>query len=107
MRVREMSEETRKNLSLAAKGRILLEEDKKKISTKRKGIILSVVTREKISLSAANLRGVKIEIVDKNTEEKFTFKTLTDAAKYLNVSRTAVSKALTNNTLIKKQFKIH
>ena len=74
--------------------------------TRRKGIILSVVTREKISSSAASLRGVKIEVVDINTEEKFTFKTLTDAAKYLNVSRTAVSKALTNNTLIKKQFKI-
>lgn len=63
----EVSEETRKNLSLAAKGRILTEEDRKKISSKRTGIQLSDVTRKKLSLSAADLRGVKVEIENVNS----------------------------------------
>lgn len=45
--VREVSEETRKNLSLAALGRRLTEEDKSKISSKREGIQLSDITRKK------------------------------------------------------------
>lgn len=104
--IREVSEETRKNLSLAAKGRILTEEDRKKISSKRKGIQLSDVTRKKISLSAVDLRGVKVEIENVNSNEKFEFHTLTDAAKYLEVSRTAIRKVLDSEKLIKKQYKI-
>lgn len=41
-----------------------------------------------------------------NTNEKFEFQTLTDAAKYLGVSRPAIKKALDNEKLIKKQYKI-
>ena len=104
--VREVSEETRKNLSLAAVGRILTEEDKIKISSKRKGIQLSDITRKKISLSSAVIRGIKIEVENVNTNEKYEFQTLTDAAKYLGVSRPAIKKALDNEKLIKKQYKI-
>lgn len=103
---REVSEDTRKNLSLAAIGRILTEEDKMKISLKRKGIKLSDETRNKISLAATSLRGVGVEVTNINTNVKFEFKTLTDAAKELNVSRTSIKKALDNNTLIQKQYKI-
>ena len=55
-----MSEETRKNLSLAATGRILTEEDKNKISSSRKGIKLSDETRAKISAAAISLNGVAV-----------------------------------------------
>ena len=41
-----------------------------------------------------------------NTNEKFEFQTLTDAANYLGVSRPAIKKALDNEKLIKKQYKI-
>lgn len=44
---RKVSEETRKNLSLAATGRILTEEDKNKISNSRQGIKLSDETDRK------------------------------------------------------------
>ncbi len=104
--IREVSEETRKNLSLAALGRRLTEEDKGKISSRRKGIQLSDITRKKISLSSAILRGIKIEVQDVNTNEKIEFQTLTDAAKYLGVSRPAIKKALDNEKLVKKQYKI-
>lgn len=104
--IREVSEETRKNLSLAALGRRLTEEDKGKISSKCKGIQLSDITRKKISLSSAILRGIKIEVQDVNTNEKIEFQTLTDAAKYLGVSRPAIKKALDNEKLVKKQYKI-
>ena len=46
---RKVSEETRKNLSLAATGRKLTEEDKYKISNKRTGIKLSEETKAKLS----------------------------------------------------------
>ena len=91
---RGVSEETRKNLSLAALGRVLTEEAKSKISSKRKGIQLSDITRKKISLSSAVLRGIKIEVENVNTNEKTEFQTLTDAAKYLGVSRPAIKKAV-------------
>ena len=80
--------------------------DKIKISSKRKGIQLSDITRKKISLSSAVIRGIKIEVENVNTNEKYEFQTLTDAAKYLGVSRPAIKKALDNEKLIKKQYKI-
>ena len=56
--VREVSEETRNNLSIAATGRILTEEEKLKISSKRKGIQLSSITRKKI-FSVSSFKGYK------------------------------------------------
>jgi group I intron endonuclease len=103
---REVSEETRKNLSVAATGRILTEQDKKKISLNRKGIKLSDDTRSKIALAAANLRGVKVKVTNIITNEEFEFNTLTDAAQKLEVSRTSIKKALDNKKLIKGQYKI-
>ena len=104
--LREISEETRKNLSLSATGRILTDEDKNKIASKRKGIKLSDVTRAKISLAAANLRDVKVKITNINTNESLEFATLTEAGKSLGVSRTAVNNALIRGKILKKQYKV-
>lgn len=95
----------KKNLSLAATGRVLTE-DKKKISLRRKGIKLSENTRKKIALTVSNLIGVKVEVKNIITNEEFEFKTLTDAAKKLDVSRTSIKKALDNKKLIKGQYQI-
>lgn len=100
---RILSEEARKNLSLAATGRILSKEVKDKISSKRKGMKMTDITRLKLSESAA---GIKVNVININTNEKLEFKNLTTAAKYIGVSRTAVSKALKKGNLIKKIFKI-
>lgn len=89
---REVNEETRKNLSLAATGRVLTEEDKKKISDARKGITLSVETRSKISAAAVAHRGVTVKVKNINTDIEVEFTSLTDAAKYIGVSRPAVKK---------------
>lgn len=51
---KEVSEETRKKLSLVRMGRILSKETKIKISEGRKGIKFSDLTKEKMSLAAKN-----------------------------------------------------
>ena len=101
---RKASEETKQNLSLAATGRVLTEEDKKKISDARKGINLSNEIRAKISAAAVALRGVSVTVKNVNTNEQLEFTNLTEAAKYINVSRTAVKKYLDTGKLVKNQY---
>src|SRR6186997_1381724 len=57
---RKVSEDTKKNLSLAATGRILTEADKIKISNARKGIKLSDETRAKLSATTTSLIGIPV-----------------------------------------------
>lgn len=101
---REVSEETRKNLSLAATGRILTEEDKKKISSSRQGIKLSDETRAKLSATAISLIGVPVIVKNLITLEEIEYTSLTEAAKAIGVSRTAVKKALITEKPIKKIY---
>lgn len=101
---RKVSEETRKNLSLAATGRILTESDKMKISVARKGIKLSNETRAKISASTTALIGVPVTVKDVNTNVTLEYTSLTDAAKAIGVSRTAVRKALDTGRTVKRQY---
>lgn len=97
---RKASAETRKNLSLAATGRVLTDEDKKKLSDARKGIILTAETRAKISAAAVSLRGVRVLVKNNDTEENQEFASLTEAAKYIGVSRPAVKKYVDTGKLI-------
>lgn len=101
---RKVSDETRKNLSLSAIGRILTEQDKKKISNSRKGQKLSDETRAKISASTASLIGVPVIIKNIETNLEVEYTTLTEAAKYLGVSRTAVKKALDSGKIFKNLY---
>lgn len=101
---RDVSEETRKNLSLAATGRILTEEDKKKISSSRQGIKLSDETRAKLSAAAISLIGVPVIVKNLITLEVIEYTSLTEAAKAIGVSRTAVKKALISEKPIKKIY---
>lgn len=97
---RKASAETRKNLSLAATGRVLTEEVRKNLSDVRKGIILTSETRAKISAAAVTLRGVAVVVKNMNTEEVQEFTNLTEAAKYIGVSRPAVKKYVDTGKLI-------
>lgn len=97
---RMVSVETRQNLSLAATGRVLTDEDKKKLSETRKGIILTAETRAKISAAAVSLRGVGVVVKNNNTEVTQEFASLTEAAKYIGVSRPAVKKYVDTGKLI-------
>ena len=83
---REVSEETRKNLSEAARGRILSPELRKELSEIRKGIKLTNETRSRISQAAIKLRGVKICVKDTETFQVLNYSNLTEAAKALGVS---------------------
>jgi group I intron endonuclease len=103
---RKLTEEARNNLSIAATGRVLSEEVKEKISNKRKGIRLSEETRTKISDAAVKLVGVKINVINIETDESLYFDSLTNAANYLNVSRTAISKVLRTGKTLKKVYVI-
>jgi group I intron endonuclease len=96
---REVSVETRKNLSLAATGRILTKEAKKKISSSRQGIKLSDVTRAKLSAAATTLIGVPVIVKNLITLEVIEYTSLTEAALAIGVSRTAVKKALITGNL--------
>jgi group I intron endonuclease len=101
---RKVSEATRKNLSLAATGRILTESDKTKISVARKGIKLSDETRAKISAATIALIGVSVTVKNVNTNIELEYASLTDAAKAIGVSRTAVRKALDTGRTVKRQY---
>jgi group I intron endonuclease len=101
---RKVSNETRKNLSLAAIGRILSEEDKNKISNKRLGIKLSEETKSKISVATISLIGVSVVVKNINTQVETEYKSLTEAAEAIGVSRTAVSKGLSSGKPIKKNY---
>jgi group I intron endonuclease len=104
---RIVTDETRKNLSIAARERILPQEVRDKISDKRKGITLSEETRAKISESAIILRGVKVTITNIETTEILSFDNLTAAAKHIGVSRPAIAKALKTGNLVKGIYKIN
>lgn len=101
---RKVNEETRKNLSLAARGRVLTEADKEKISNARKGITLSSETRSKISAAAVAQRGVTVKVQNINTNVEVEFASLTDAGKYIGVSRPAIKKYSDTGKLIQGMF---
>jgi len=100
---REVSEITKNNLSIAATGRVLTEEEKEKISISRLGKSLSPETRSKISEGMTKLIGIPIIVKNLETNEEIEYVNLTEAAKSLGVSRTAVKKALDlQRSLIRK-----
>lgn len=96
------AEETRKNLSAAATGRILTESERKKISDSRKGVRLSDETRSRISASTTALIGIPVVVKNMDTDKETEYVNLTEAAKAIGVSRTAVKKALDSGKLLKK-----
>lgn len=100
------SEETRKNLSLSAKGRVLTEADKKKISISSLGKKLSAETRAKISATVSTLIGVSVIVKNITTNSEIEYSTLTEAAKAIGVSRTAVKKAVVSNNIFKQRYYI-
>lgn len=87
-------------MSIAATGRILTEEDKQKIFDARKGVILSAETRFKLSSAAIAFRGITVIVKNVDTNEELEFASLTDAAKFIGVSRPAVRKYIDSNKLI-------
>lgn len=104
--IREVSEETKKNLAKAAIGRVLTEKDKNKIAEKRKGIKLSDETRAKMSATTAAQIGVSILVKNINTDETIEYKTITEAAGVLGVSRTAINKVIKSGKLLKNTYLI-
>ncbi len=101
---RKVSEETRKNLSIAATGRIITDEEKLKISEARKGLKLSMETRAKLSAATTLIKGVSVVVKNVNTYEEILYPTLTAAAVALGVSRTAVKKAADSGNTLKKMY---
>lgn len=102
--IRKVSKDTRNNLSLAARGRILTESDKTKISIARKGIKLSDETRARISAATIALIGISVIVKNVKTDTELQYASLTDAAKAIGVSRTAVRKALYTGRTVKGQY---
>ncbi len=93
-----VSEETIKNLSLAAKDRILREADKKKISLSRLGSKMSLETRGKISASVSAFRGISVTVKDtKNNTE----------IKYPTLSYRCIKNCCKKSSRIKKYVKKH
>lgn len=79
---------------------VLTEEDKNKISNARKGITLSQETRSKISAAAVIQRGVTVKVKNVNTNVEVEFASLTEASKFIGVSRPAVKKYSDTGKLI-------
>lgn len=100
---RKVSENTKKNLSLAASKRVLTLDEKNKISLSRLGKVMPLSTRIKISNSSNQLRGIAINVHDTKSNTSKQFPSLTAAAENIKVSRTAVKKALLSSNLIKNR----
>ncbi len=105
-KTRTFSDKTLANLSKAAKGRILSEEARIKISKARTGIKLSNQTKAKISLIVTERRGIKVEVTNIISGEVKEYDTLTSAGLDLNVSRTAIKKAMNLGKILKKTYLI-
>lgn len=103
---RKISEETRSKLSKAASSRVLTELEKKKLSEIRLGSNLTEVTRKRISESITSQIGVSVVVKDLETSLDKTFNSLTQAAEYLGVSRTAVKKCCIKKSILKKRYVI-
>lgn len=103
---REVSEITKENLSKAATGRIFTEEEKQKISLSRQGKVMSLDTRSKISAHMTKLIGKSIIVKNTITNEENEYQTLTEGAKALGVSRTAVKKVLDTSKLLLKIYSV-
>lgn len=85
---------------------LLDEEVRKKRSLARLGIKLSDVTRAKLSAATTALIGIPVVVKNINTNEETEYINLTEAAKAIGVSRTAVKKALDLEKVLKKTYYI-
>lgn len=102
----ETSLETRVKLAAAAKGRILSDKVKAKISAARLGIKLSAETRAKLSLASSLNVGKPVIVVNTVTQVSQRYSTMTEAAVALNVTRTAIAKAIKSGKKIQKIFEV-
>ena len=85
----------------------LLDEEVKKNRIKaRLGFKVSDGTRLKNSLATTALIGIPVTVKNINTGEQTEYINLTEAAKAIGVSRTAVKKALDLNKCIKKTYSV-
>lgn len=85
----------------------LLDEDVRNNRIKaRLGFKVSEETRKKNSAATTALLGIPVVVKNVNTGEETEYVNLTEAAKAIGVSRTAVKKALDLNKCIKKTYSI-
>jgi trimethylamine:corrinoid methyltransferase-like protein len=94
----------KKNLAQAAIGRVLSDAEKSKISASRKKIKFSAETRAKISATTSSLIGVPVIVKNIHTNLETEYINLTETAKAIGVSRTAVKKALDYGKILKKTY---
>ena len=90
------SEETKKKISEAGKGKTISEEQRKKLSEARKGENLSEETRKKLSEAGKgknNSRATKVYCV----ELDMYFDTINEASEYVGCNRHTISQVLTKN----------
>lgn len=100
-KTRQVSYNTRLNLSNAAKDRKLDFLTKTKISLLHKGKKLTNLTKQKISLSAKK-KGV--EVLNTLTKQIVNFNSITAAANTIDVSRASIYKAIKNKRKCKKIY---
>jgi group I intron endonuclease len=103
-KTRQFSDETRSNLSKAAKGRILSEEVRAKISKARIGIKFSDEIKAKMSVIGTAKVGIAVKVMNIISNEIKEYATLTSAALALGVSRTTIKKALDSGRILKKTY---
>jgi len=72
----------------------------------RLGFKVSDETRSRNSLATTALIGIPVNVKNINTGEETDYINLTEAAKALGVSRTAVKRALDLNKCLKKTYSI-
>lgn len=125
---RNISDETRRKISISGKGKIISEKQKAAISTYNKNKIVSLETRRKMSISKKNIsdetrrkmsrakKGIALSDEHKNKiglssigrgiksvrciETDKVFKSITEAANFYNILRSGISSCLTGRSNI-------
>jgi group I intron endonuclease len=97
------SQETRDHMKIH---HLLDDEVRKNRSLARLGVKASDVTRAKLSAATTALIGIPVVVKNINTNEEMEYVNLTEAAKAIGVSRTAVKKSLDLEKVLKKTYYI-
>lgn len=103
-KTRNLSKEAQANLRKAAKNRVLSKEVCKKISLAKTGIKLSDKTRAKLSLIGTAREGIEVQVTNILSNDINKYSTLTLSALALDVSRTAIKKAIKSGRPLEKIY---
>jgi group I intron endonuclease len=105
-----VSPEHRKILSLTHQGKVVSEETRKKLALAttqyRKNNPLSAEARANLKVHTTEREGVSVVVLNTETDESLNFTTQTEAGEFLGIKRQAVYNAIKRGSMVKGIYRI-